>query len=205
MVVSILLLATGGTIASRPGTDGSVTTALSGAEVLATVSGVDLDDVEVVDVASVSSWNVEPDKRAEVAAMCRRALADGRAEAVVITHGTDTVEETAWFTELLAGSATERGPIVFTVAMRNAAALAADGPANLRDAIVTSRSPSSRDRGVMVCANSELHHARWVTKTDAHALDTFRSPAAAPIGRVVGGRVTYTLASPPCTSRVTWR
>ena len=49
----------------------------------------------------------------------------------------------------------------------------------------------------MVCANSELHHARWVTKTDAHALDTFRSPAAAPIGRVVAGRATYALASPP--------
>jgi L-asparaginase len=195
--VPILLLATGGTIASRPGPDGSVTTALSGAEVLATVDDIAVRDIDVIDVAAVSSWNVEPGQRAEVASRCRRALADGRADAVVVTHGTDTVEETAWFTELLAGATTAVGPVIFTVAMRNAAALAADGPANLRDAIVTARSSSARDRGVMVCANSELHHARWVTKTDAHALDTFQSPPAGPIGRVVAGEVTFGLASPP--------
>ncbi|MGH9117595.1 MAG: asparaginase [Acidimicrobiales bacterium] len=195
--MSILLVATGGTIASRPGPDGAVTTALSGDEVVATVTDIGVDDVEVVDVASVSSWNVEPDKRAEVAVMCRRALADGRADAVIVTHGTDTVEETAWLTELLAGRATARGPVVFTAAMRNAAALAADGPANLRDTILVARAPTARDRGVLLCANGEVHHARWVTKSDAHALDTFESPGAAPVGRVVAERVAFTLPSPP--------
>jgi L-asparaginase len=195
--MSVLLVATGGTIASRPGPDGAVGVALSGAEVLSAVGGIDLDDIDVIDVASVPSWNVEPDKRAEVASMCGRVLSDGRADAVVVTHGTDTVEETAWFTELLASRITARGPIVFTAAMRNAAMLAADGPANLRDAILTARSPAARDRGVMVCANGELHHARWVTKIDAHDLGTFRSPSAAAIGRVVAGRVMFTLASPP--------
>ena len=193
----ILLIATGGTIASRPGPDGAVTTALSGDEVMATVTDIAIDDVEVLDVASVSSWNVEPDKRAEVAVMCRQALDDGRADAVIVTHGTDTVEETAWLTELLGRRATTNGPVVFTAAMRNAAVLAADGPANLRDAILTARSPSARDRGVLLCANGELHHARWVTKTDAHALDTFRSPGAAAVGRVVAERVRFTLGSPP--------
>jgi L-asparaginase len=195
--MSVLLVATGGTIASRPGPDGAVAVALSGAEVLSAVGDIDLDDIDVVDVASVPSWNVEPAKRAEVASMCGRVLSEGHADAVVVTHGTDTLEETAWFTELLASRTTAHGPIVFTAAMRNAAMLAADGPANLRDAILTARSAAARDRGVIVCTHGELHHARWVTKIDAHALSTFRSPSAAAIGRVVAGRVIFTLASPP--------
>ncbi len=193
----ILLVATGGTIASRPSADGSVTTALVGADLLATITDFDVGEVDVVDLAYAPSWNVEPELRAQIAATCRDALDHGRAAGVVVTHGTDTVEESAWLTELLAGASTVNGPIVFTAAMRHAAQLSADGPANLRDAIVVARDPASRDRGVLLCVNGDLHHARWVTKTDAHALDTFRSPASGPIGRIDAGRVTYTLTSPP--------
>lgn len=195
--MTILLVATGGTIASRPGPDGAVATALTGAEVLASIGDVDVDDVAVIDIAAVPSWNVEPVLRSETARLCVGALEDGRASGVIVTHGTDTVEETAWLTELLAGPATAKGPIVFTAAMRHSAALAADGPANLRDSLLVVRDPVASGRGVLVCVNGEIHHARWVTKTDAHALHAFQSPATGPVGRVVNGAVSFTIASPP--------
>jgi L-asparaginase len=195
-VPHIVLVATGGTIASRPAADGAVTTALSGSELLDSVAGVDTIDVDVVDLACAHSWNHEPTFMAEVAATCRRLLTDEGASGVVVTHGTDTLEETAWLTELLAGSATVDGPIVFTAAMRNAAELSADGPANLRDALTVARDPEAAGRGVLLCVNGDLHHARWVVKTDAHALDTFRSPAAGPVGRIDAGRVTFTITPP---------
>jgi L-asparaginase len=196
-VPRIVLVATGGTIASRPAADGAVTTALSGSELLASVTGVETEDVDVVDLACAHSWNHEPAFMAEVAATCHRLLTGGEASGVVVTHGTDTLEETAWLTEVLAGSATRHGPIVFTAAMRNAADLSADGPANLRDALTVARDPDAAGRGVLLCVNGDLHHARWLLKTDAHALDTFRSPAAGPVGRIEVGRVTFTVAPPP--------
>ena len=125
--VSVLLLATGGTIASQPRAgDGAVTASLKGADLLAS-TGVDASAVDVVDIAHGPSWNFEPEFQAEVAWTARQALVDGRASGVVVTHGTDTVEETLWLTELLAREATVAGPIVFTAAMRHAAETAAEG------------------------------------------------------------------------------
>ena len=171
--MTVLLLATGGTIASKMQPDGGVAVALSGRQLLETVPEVDINGVEVVDVAQGPSWNFDIPTMASIARHVHDAL--GRdVEGVVVTHGTDTVEETLWLTDLVAGRLTSRAAIVFTAAMRNAGEVDADGPANLRDALRLARSDDGRGRGALLCVNGEVHEARWVTKTDAHSLDTFR-------------------------------
>jgi L-asparaginase len=171
--VTVLLLATGGTIASKVQPDGGVAVALTGAELLATVPGLDHTDVEVFDVVHGPSWNFDIPMMASSARHARDAIDDGTAGGVVVTHGTDTVEETLWLTDLLASDAAARGAIVFTAAMRNAGQPDNDGPANLRAAIELARRGATG--GAVLCVHGEVHEARWVTKTDAQALDTFKS------------------------------
>jgi L-asparaginase len=195
--VAVLLVATGGTIASRPRPDGAVAASLGGADLLARLPLEHGSDVEVVDVAGGPSWNFDRDSQTEIVRLVARALGVGSTDGVVVTHGTDTVEESAWLTELLARPLTARGAVVFTAAMRHADEVGADGPRNLADALSVARSTVARDRGVLVCVNGELHHARWVLKTDTTAVHTFRSPSVAPVGHVVDGRPVFTLPSPP--------
>jgi L-asparaginase len=173
--MTLLLLATGGTIASRLQPDGGVAVALTGEQLLATVPPVYTSDVEVIDVTHGPSWNFDIEMMASIAREARDALLDRGAEGVVVTHGTDTVEETAWLTDLLAGEATARGPIVFTASMRDAGDPEADGPNNLRDALALARSKEALGRGALLCVNGEIHEARWVTKTDTQSVDTFKS------------------------------
>ena len=84
---------------------------------------------------------------------------------MVITHGTDVLEETAFLAELVARSATVRGPIVFTAAMRHGSEFAPDGPRNLADALDVARAPAAAGRGVLVCLNGELHREELETLT----------------------------------------
>jgi L-asparaginase len=181
--VSVLLLATGGTIASQKQPDGGVAVALMGADLLTSVSPVYTSDVEVVDVTHGPSWNFDIETMASIARQARDALVDGRASGVVVTHGTDAVEETLWLTDLLAFDATARGPIVFTASMRNASEAGADGPSNLRDALALAHSKEGIGRGALLCVNGEIHEARWVTKTDTQRTDTFKSFGARPYPR----------------------
>jgi L-asparaginase len=161
----VILLAAGGTIASRVRADGAVAVALSGAELLAR-AGVDVREIEVVDAARGPSWSLPPDA---MAALARQAVAASDRGPVVVTHGTDTLEESAFLTWLLGGSR----PIVFTGAMRHDDHPQPDGPANLRDALALA-SAGAVD-GPVVHLHQASHHARWVTKTDTTADDAFRS------------------------------
>jgi L-asparaginase len=185
--VRLLLLATGGTIASKVQPDGGVAVALTGAELLATVPDIDPSGIEVVDVGHGPSWNFDLDAMHSIAVHARAALVEATIDGVVVTHGTDTVEETLWLTDLLAGHLTDGGAIVFTAAMRNAGQAGADGPANLRDACVLAAAPEARGRGALLCVNGEVHEARWVTKTDSQSLDTFRSFGHRPWTRPAAG------------------
>ena len=193
--MSVTLIATGGTIASTRSPDGPVTTTLSAADLLA-LAGGPTGPVDLVDLSVPGSWNLTTELAASVAAEARRAL-EGGASGVVITHGTDVLEETAWLCELLARDATERGPIVLTCAMRHASEFAGDGPRNLADALAVAADPTSGDRGVLVAANGELHHARWVVKTHATGLATFASPGRGPVGEVSERGVRFVAPSPP--------
>ena len=185
----VVLIATGGTIASTLGPDGRATPTLTGRDLLDRVLPRRTVGVEVVDLPVAGSWNLGTDGAVAVAMAVRQAAADG-ADGVVITHGTDVMEETAWTCELLARSAGI--PVVLTGSMHHADDPHYDGPKNLADALVAAGDQRAAGRGVMVCMNGELHSARYVTKTHATSVNTFRSFDRVHLG-VVDGHANGTL------------
>ena len=115
----IALLATGGTIACRPGPDGRMVPGVTPEELVASVPGLeDIASISVESLQKVSGFDMGPERMTEVALRARELLLGGGTDGVVVTHGTDTVEETMYMCEMLAGEATARGPIVFACAMR---------------------------------------------------------------------------------------
>jgi L-asparaginase len=181
--VTVRLIATGGTIASLADpVTGAVRPAVSAADLVKTVPG--LGPVEVDEVAHVNGWNVTPATMLEVA---RRAAAS--AEPVVVTHGTDTVEETAFLCDV-----TVERDVVFAAAMRSGGEIAADGPRNLLCA--TQVAAAAPGTGAMLVLNDEIHAARWARKQDSSRVSAFRSPSHGRIGTVVPGSVRIALPRP---------
>jgi L-asparaginase len=124
---------------------------------------------------------------ADLVELVRGLLARDEADGVVITHGTNTLEETAWLLHLVLGG--ER-PVVVTGAMRPASALSGDGPLNVVNAVRLAASPAARGLGTLVLLDDTVHGARDVTKTDTMRVSAFRDGAAGPLGWVDGdGRV----------------
>jgi L-asparaginase len=192
----LLLLATGGTIAMHPGRPGRGAF-LTGAELLDTVPPEVAKGVEVEDVVAAPSWDLDTGTMLEVAYRVRRAVSEDGFTGVVVTHGTDTVEETAFLTDLLAGPAAALGGIVFTGAMRPAHALSCDGPGNLAASLAAAADPVLRGAGPVVCLNDELHAARWVRKVDATTVAAFDSAPYPLLGRVRDGKVQPLAPWPP--------
>ena len=120
--------------------------------------------------------------------ICRQARdAARRGIGVVVTHGTDTLEETAMLCDVVHDA---EAPIVFTGAIRPASAPGADGPANAVDAVSVAASDAAAGMGVLVCFGGEIHHARCARKTDTTSLVAFSSPQTGPLGRVTEGHPT---------------
>lgn len=184
--MTVVLLAAGGTISSRRRPGGPVEFGMTGADVVAEAPELAAVDVRVVDVHVGSSSDVSPAAAVDLAERAATELAGG-AEGVVVTHGTDTVEETAYLVDLLAGDATAAGGIVFTAAMRNASETSPDGPRNLAQSVRLAADPSSRGLGAVLCVNDEVHAARWVTKVESTNVAAFASPGRGPLGRVRDG------------------
>lgn len=113
---------------------------------------------------------------------------------VIITHGTDTLEETAWFLELTIQS---DQAVVLTGAQRNHSDADFDGPTNLHHAILTALDPNATKMGVVLVMNGEIHGAREVTKTHTSALDTFQSGSNGPLGRIRNNQVEWLRTPPP--------
>src|SRR5699024_5282159 len=109
-------------------------------------------------------------------------------DGVVITHGTDTLEETAYFLDLTLPSTI---PVVVTGAMRSSNEVGSDGLYNFQTAIEVAADDASRGNGVMVVMNDEIHTARYVTKTHTTNVATFRTPTFGPIGLVAKGHPIY--------------
>ncbi|MER7893290.1 asparaginase domain-containing protein [Micromonospora sp. NPDC094482] len=180
--MSVALITLGGTIAmggvdrARPG----VVTRLTGADLTAAVPGLDELGVplEVRDVHAVPSANLTYRQLLDVVDDASRAVAGG-ATGVVVTQGTDTLEESAFLTDLVWP---HTAPLVFTGAMRNPTLAGADGPANLLAAARVAAAQAARDLGVLVVVNDEVHAARFVRKTHSTSTATFASPNAGPIG-----------------------
>lgn len=155
----------------------------------------------VPELASVADVTEVPFRRLRAHAMTDADLADlhdlasgllagGEADGVVITHGTNTLEETAWLLHLtIAGAA----PVVITGAMRPASGLSADGPLNLLNAVRVAASPDARGLGALVVLDDTVHGAREVTKANTLRVDAFDDPGTGPLGRIDGdARVVIT-------------
>ena len=188
----VTILAVGGTVAgSGPGsldasyTSGTVTVDKLTAAVpeinrIATIKGEQ--------ISNIGSQEMNNEVWFKLANRVNELLTSGEADGVVITHGTDTMEETAYFLNLVVKS---DKPIVFTGAMRNSGSLSADGPLNIYNALNVAVSQEAAGKGVVVVMNDEIHAAREVTKTNTTAVDTFKSPNSGKIGTAYYGRVKF--------------
>jgi L-asparaginase len=185
----ILLLATGGTISMRAdAAAGGPIPALTGREILACVPGVENHArVEVREFGRYPGPHMTVERVWQLRAAILDALHEGFT-GVVVTHGTDTIEENAF---LLDRSLDAEQPVVVTGAMRNSSELSWDGPANLMSAIEVASSPEARGRGTMVVMDEEIVQGSEVVKTHTEAAGTFRSPNWGPLGVTDKGRVLF--------------
>ena len=186
------LLATGGTISGgqQP---------LDAAGLKALVPGLaQVVNVTIEDVTRIGSSRMTPGIQFRLASRINELFAaDSQLAGIVVSHGTDTLEETAFLVDLLVR---DERPVVFAAAQRPPRETDSDGPRNLLNAFRIAAAPTARSAGVLVTLNDEIHAARSVRKTHAVALEAFQSPWAGPVGYVDGGRVVLTRRP---TARVT--
>ncbi len=185
----IVVLATGGTISSRAGETGSIATD----PVTALVDRMGPVPhgivVEPVDILRLNSFNLSMADLRTIALAIAREAARADVDGVVVTHGTDTMEESAFLADLVHDSAT---PVVFTGAQRGADHPAPDGPDNIRDAVLVAADPAARGLGVLVVFGGAVFAARGVRKQHSIALAAFAARGGGPIGHVVQGSVRLT-------------
>jgi L-asparaginase len=187
---NVVILATGGTIA---GTGATSTTTVGYAAAKIGVDALieavpDLKKVARVrgeQVFQIASENMNNDYWLKLAKRVNAVLAGPDADGVVITHGTDTIEETAYFLNLVVKS---QKPVVIVGAMRPATAISADGPINLYNAVILAGSKEAIGKGVLVCLNDQINGARDVTKTNTSTADTFRTPELGFLGYIQDNR-----------------
>ena len=189
----VYVLATGGTIAGAADSAAALTGYRAGQlEIGQLLRSVPLPDnsIELVgeEIAAIDSKDITEEIWMKLAQRIREILRDTDAAGVVVTHGTDTLEETACLLRLWMQTAK---PIVLTGAMRPATAISADGPLNLLQAIRVAVCASSVGRGVLVVANGEIHSARDVRKVHTTAVHTFQSPGMGPLGVIDDDAVEY--------------
>jgi L-asparaginase len=188
----VIVLATGGTIAgaqARGPRRGYRSAILSVDALIAAAPGIhSLARLETEQVASIGSQDMGESVWRAVATRAQQAQDDPAIAGVVVTHGTDTMEETAYFLNLVLKGAK---PVVLVGAMRPATAISADGPMNLYNAVATAADPRAWGRGVLVVANDEIHYAREVSKTNTTLIGTFRSTQRGLAGLVSAGRIHF--------------
>lgn len=192
----VRVLATGGTIAGAQ-TDavarGYQVGAFSIEALIAAVPEVTrVARMEVEQVTAIGSQDMDERIWLRLATRTAAALAEPNVDGVVITHGTDTMEETAYFLNLVLPAAK---PVVLVGAMRPATAISADGPMNLYNAVAAAAHPGLRGWGVLVVANDEIHFAREIAKTNTTQVGTFRASHRGLAGLVNTGRLH--LYAPP--------
>ena len=190
----IVLVATGGTISTRDVDGSGARPFLRPEDLLREVPGLGaVAEVEAEEFDFIPGASMTVPKMVDLSRRVTEILARPEVDGVVITHGTDTLEETAYLLHL---TVPLEKPVVFTGAMRNASQIGFDGYRNLYDAIRTAGSDGALGLGVLVVLNEEVHAARWVTKTDGQKEDTFASPAAGPVGIAYGDRIAFLMRPP---------
>jgi L-asparaginase len=188
----IKILATGGTIAgSGAAADraGYKAGALPIDELLNAVPQIHkIANVTGEQICSVGSQDMTIEIWKKLAVRINEIFAKNEADAVVITHGTDTQEETSYFLDL---TVSYKNAVVITGSMRPATGISADGPKNLYDAVTVAASPQSKGKGVLVCFNEGIYDGRDVVKISSTKLNAFASPNTGPLGQVYDGKVEY--------------
>jgi L-asparaginase len=190
---NVVLLATGGTIAGT-GATSTTTVGYQAARlpVESLISAVpemkNIANVTGEQVLQIASENMTVEGLLKIAKRVNEVLARPEVSGVVITHGTDTLEETAYFLNLVTKS---EKPVVLVGSMRPATALSADGPLNLYNAVAIATSPESVGKGVIVSLNDQISSAREVTKTNTTSLNTFQSHDVGYLGYVELGKPVF--------------
>jgi L-asparaginase len=194
----IVLLFTGGTISMRhDAAAGGAVPSLTGRDILALAPGIDR-----LATLDVDDWGAYPGPHMTIERMwmLRRRIVEQLdrpdVEGIVVTHGTDSLEESAY---LLARSVASDKPIVFTGAMRTSSDLGWDGPGNLGAAVRVAASEEARGCGVMVVMSDRIFTALDVTKVHTSAVEAFDSPGLGPLGVIDDGRVIFRRAVPTPT------
>ncbi|HZT69897.1 MAG TPA: type II asparaginase [Terriglobia bacterium] len=189
---NILILATGGTIAGAAptGTQAAYTSGTVTIDaMLNAVPGIrDLANINGEQISNVGSQDMTFDIMLKLAKRINEALPGPGLDGVVITHGTDTMEETAFFLNLVVK--TDK-PVVMVGSMRPSTALSADGPLNLYNAVAVAGNPEAKGRGVLVVMNDWIHGAHSLTKTSTTAVQTFMSPLRGLVGIVAYGKADF--------------
>ncbi|MDR3428666.1 MULTISPECIES: type II asparaginase [Silvimonas] len=200
---NVVILATGGTIAGTGATSTTTvgyTAAKVGVEKLieAVPELKQVANVSGEQVFQIASENMTNENWLVLAKRVNELLKQSSVDGIVITHGTDTIEETAYFLNLTVKS---KKPVVIVGSMRPSTAISADGPINLYNAVAVAGSPDSVNRGVLVAMNDEILGARDVTKTNTMLANTFRSPELGDLGYIVSGKPQFYRAT---TKKHTW-
>ena len=180
----VVVLATGGTIASVPGEHGDYVASLGGRELVSRVGEAGAVRVDTLFVKGSYAFTLED--LHTLAQAARQYMDDPATEGIVITQGTDTLEETSFYLALVLE---RRKPVALTGAQLPASDPHGDGPRNLAQAIAVARDPEAAAWGPVVVFNGEIHAARDVRKVDTAALDAFKSPGWGPVGLVDRGKV----------------
>ena len=182
---SVVVLATGGTIAGAAGSNvqAGYTSGQVGVDQLiaAVPEAKKLARLRGEQISNIGSQDMNDEVWLKLANRVNALVAMPDVAGVVITHGTDTIEETAYFLDLVVKS---KKPVVLTAAMRPATALSADGPLNFYNAVAVAASKDAAGRGVLVVVNDWIHDAASLTKTSTTAVQTFLSPLSGLIGTV---------------------
>ncbi|MHC5353921.1 type II asparaginase [Myroides sp. LJL115] len=188
----IIILATGGTIAGsgESSTKAAYTAGKIPIETLldAVPQMKDIADIQGEQIAQIGSQDMNVETWLKLSDRINEIFNEDLADGVVVTHGTDTQEETAYFLDLTVES---NKPIVVVGAMRPATAMSQDGNRNLLDAVMVAASPNSKDVGAVIAMNEAVFAARDVTKTNTTNMATFQSRNFGPIGLIFDGKVSY--------------
>ncbi len=193
---TIYILATGGTIAGQGDTEvtaGYKSGAITVDELLKAVPEIkDIAYIKAEQVANIGSQDMNDEVWLKLSKRVNELLSQGDVAGVVITHGTDTQEETAYFLNLTVKS---EKPTILVGAMRPSTAIGADGPRNIYNAVVTAVAPESIGRGVMVVMDDKILSADDLAKTNTLSVGTFQNPNYGPLGIVYNGKPIYTRQS----------
>lgn len=193
---TIYILATGGTIAGKGTTEvtaGYKAGAITVEELLSAVPEIqNIANIQAEQVANIGSQDMNDQVWLTLSKRVNELLSRSDVDGVVITHGTDTQEETAYFLQLTVNS---DKPIILVGSMRPSTAISADGPRNIYNAVATAVDPASRFKGVMVVMDDKILGADDLAKTNTLSVGTFENPNYGPLGIVYNGKPIYTRQS----------